>query len=48
MNNLKYENNYYEKTLEYMQKYSKIKEDGYYKIDLLAKVIKYKHSKTTR
>lgn len=34
MNNLKFENAHYEKALEYTQKYSKNKEDDYYKIDL--------------
>lgn len=37
MNNVKFENNYYEESLDYAQKYIKTKEDGYYKVDLSGK-----------
>lgn len=45
MNHVKFENNYYEEILDYAQKYIKIKEDGYYKVDLIEKMIRFKHNK---
>lgn len=37
MNNIKFQNNYYEEALDYVQKYTKFKENGYYKVDLIGK-----------
>lgn len=37
MNGIEFENYYYEEALEYIQKYSKTKEDGYYKVELIGR-----------
>lgn len=37
MNSLKFENNYYKKALDYSQKFTRTKEDGYYKVNLPGK-----------
>lgn len=38
MNKLKFENTYYKEALDYSQQFTKIKKDGYYKVDLLDKI----------